>query len=171
MATPLERMFALPLNTLAGDGDFTYTALSNDAANSRTGQSIRTSFKSKLPGYLNFGNESSRKRGREDGDEQSLESEWRVALHKILINNHPEISPVMKVFRDDNSLVHCEQLPLGYYPNWNSVLRQTYHLLHNNIERMQVPVCSISFPEQYLFDYTSGNSKIVQKAFYATLTV
>lgn len=165
MATPSERMFALPLNTLAGDSDFTYTALSNDAANNRTGQSIHTSFESRLPGYLNFGNDSSKKRGREDGDEQSLESEWRVALHKILINNYPENSPVMKVFRDDNSLVHCEQLPLGYYPNWNSVLRQTYDLLQNNFERMQVPVCSISFLEQYLFDYTHSNSTIVQKAF------
>lgn len=165
MAIPSERMFALPLNTLAGDDDFTYTALSNDAANSKTGQSIRTSFESKLPGYLNFGNESSRKRGREDGDEQSLESEWRVALHKILINNYPENSPVMKILRDDNSLVYSEQLPLGYYPNWNSVLRQTYDLVQHNLVQVQVPIYNIFFLEQYVFSHTRDNSKIVQYTF------
>lgn len=164
-------MFALPLNTLAGDSDFTYTALSNDAANNRTGQSIRTSFESRLPGYLNFGNDSSRKRGREDGDEQSLESEWRVALHKILINNYPENSPVMKVFRDDNSLVHCEQLPLGYYPNWNSVLRQTYDLL-----RITLSECKFLYAAFLSLSSTFSITHIViarlfKKLSYVTLTV
>ena len=88
------RMFALPLNTLAED-DFTYTALSDNAANNRTEQSMHMRFESKLPGYLNCGNECSRKRGQEDGDEQSLESKWCIALHKILINNYPENSSVM----------------------------------------------------------------------------
>ena len=148
----------MPLNTLAGDDDFTYTALSNDASNTRTGNSIRTSFQSKLPGYLNFAN--TKKRGREDGDEENLSEEWRVALHKALINNFPENAPVVKVLQDDGKLAYSKKLPAGYYPNLNAVLRQTYDTLQENLVHIQVPQYTQVFREQYVFQYNwAGNTK------------
>lgn len=158
MATHLERIFALPLNTLAGDGDFTYTALSNDASNIRTGNSMRTSFQSKLPGYLNFAN--TKKRGREDGDGENFSEEWCVALHKALINNFPENAPVLKVLQDDGTLVYSKQLSIGYYPNRNAVLRQTYDTLQENLVQIQVAQYTQIFREQYVFQYTwAGSAK------------
>ena len=158
MATSWERIFALPINTLAGDNDFTYTALSNDASNTRTGNSIRTSFQSKLPGCLNFANTN--KRGREDGDEENFSGEWRVALHKALINNFPENAPVVKVLQDDGTLVYTEQLSRGYYPNWNAVLRETYDTLQENLLSIQVVQYSQIFREQYIYQFKwTGNAK------------
>lgn len=154
-------MFALPLNTLAGDSDFTYTALSNDAANSKTGKSMRTSFQSKLPGYLNFAN--TKKRGREDGDEENFAAEWRVTLHKALINNYPENAPVMKVVRDDDTLIFSKQLPVGYYPNWNAVLRQTYDTVQETLVHVQVPKYNFIFKEQLVFQFDSDG--ISERAF------
>lgn len=163
MATHLERVFALPLNTLAGDDDFTYTALSNDASNTRTGKGIRTSFQTKLPGYLNFTN--TQKRGREDGDEENLSEEWRVTLHKALINNFPENAPVLKVLQDDGKLVYSKKLPAGYYPNRNAVLRQVYDTLQENLVHIQVPQYTQQFREQYVFQYTSAGSVNKETAF------
>lgn len=163
MATYLERIFALPLNTLAGDDDFTYTALSNDASNTRTGNSIRTSFQSKLPGYLNFAN--TKKRGREDRDEENLSEEWRVTLHKALINNFPENAPVVKVLQDNGQLVYSKKLPAGYYPNLNAVLRQTYDTLQENLVHIQVPQYTQVFREQYIFHYTWKGSVKKEVAF------
>lgn len=163
MATYLERIFALPLNTLAGDDDFTYTALSNDASNTRTGNSIRTSFQSKLPGYLNFAN--TKKRGREDGDEENLSEEWRVTLHKALINNFPENAPVVKVLQDNGQLVYSKKLPAGYSPNLNAVLRQTYDTLQENLVHIQVPQYTQVFREQYIFHYTWKGSVKKEVAF------
>ncbi|KAJ7377529.1 hypothetical protein OS493_028512 [Desmophyllum pertusum] len=122
---------------------------------------MRTSFQSKLPGYLNFAN--TKKRGREDGDEENFAAEWRVTLHKALINNYPENAPVMKVVRDDDTLIFSKQLPVGYYPNWNAVLRQTYDTVQETLVHVQVPKYNFIFKEQLVFQFDSDG--ISERAF------
>ncbi len=160
--------FALPLDYYAQDNDYTFTLLSNDVANQPLGSYRRSSFRGVLPGVMDFRPKLgyARKRGLEDGDEDGdgPVNEWRVTLHKAIIHNYQENSPVVRVIADDGSLLQSLHLPLAHYANWNQVLRTTYDALQirpvtvvKNVER--------SFREQLVWDFQWSNSNNKQVVF------
>lgn len=107
-----------------------------------------------------------RKRGLEDRDEEGggPANEWRVTLHKALIQNYQENSPVVKAVADDGSLLHSLHLPLAHYTNWNQVLRTTYDVLQKNPITV-VKNVEHSFREQLVWDFQWSNKNDKQVVF------
>ena len=123
--------YALPLDYYAGDNDFSYTLLSNDKGNHvEGGEFSRSSFRSFLPGIMDFGRTSHT--GDEEGEYSRTDEKWTVALHKAIMLNYQQNAPRIMIRTPDGRIEVSRDLPKGHYPNWNSVYRACYNEARKN---------------------------------------
>ena len=123
--------YALPLDYYAGDNDFSYTLLSNDKGNHvEGGEFSRSSFRSFLPGIMDFGKTSHT--GDKEGGYSRTDEKWTVALHKAIMLNYQQNAPRIIIRTPDGRIEVSRDLPKGHYPNWNSVYRACFNEARKN---------------------------------------
>ena len=91
--------FALSMNDVADDGDFVYTALTNDSGTEKhDGSFKRSSFRCHLPAEIDVRPESLKRSfstafSEEEGQGEDNDDVWSFGLSKLICNNYQRNEP------------------------------------------------------------------------------
>ena len=139
--------FARSMQELCGDGDFCYTALSNDAGTERYGGEFsRSSFRSHLPAAIDFREKRVLSSGQKrnwnvafDDEEDDSDDSWWVVPSKVIIHNYQENAPKISLFgRGEKTPFFSDSLPKNHYQSHNQLLRGAFDLVKQQNTRREI---------------------------------
>ena len=155
--------FALSTNDVADDGDFVYTALTNDSGTEKyDGSFKRSSFRCHLPAEIDLTPKSLKRSFSTAFSEEEGEGEddvWSFGLSKLICNNYQRNEPEITLHEKGKTPVFKTKLPQGHYQSRNELLRTSFDVLQASQER----IASRSLSEQV--EITFHTSSIGDKCF------